>query len=161
MAAEDCVAYDPRRLRIEAEGVQWVLFAGAGTRMMVLDSRMDAQAAMTVARRHTAQCFVGRNNQRANRLAYVLEYWTGRSGLPTGPVRGEDCIAYDPSALRVTSEGPDGWLLTDGRSRMHLLDNEADANRALEVARGATRHCFIGHGNLRARGREFVHEYWR
>lgn len=44
----------------------------------------------------------------------------------------EDCLPYDPFSLRIVDEGAQGWLLTDRRSRMLILDNEgAPARRWL------------------------------
>ena len=47
----------------------------------------------------------------------------------------EDCIRYDPTKLRIVDEGKGGWLLTDGRSRMLMLDYEREAKQALALAK--------------------------
>src|SRR5215510_8230337 len=43
---------------------------------------------------------------------------------------GNDCLLYNPNDLKIVDEGPSGWLLTDGRSRMLILDNKEDAEKA-------------------------------
>jgi hypothetical protein len=85
----------------------------------------------------------------------------GRPGIGTpAPIASEDCLSYDPRALRIVDEGADGWLLTDGVSRMAMLDNQADAERALALARRHTAHCFIGRGNPRPNRSDYVRDYW-
>lgn len=43
--------------------------------MLLLDNEADAQKALQVARRHGAQCFIGRDNRRPDRRRYILNYW--------------------------------------------------------------------------------------
>ena len=72
----------------------------------------------------------------------------------------EDCLPYNPRTLRIEDEGAQGWLLTDGASRMLMLDDRADAERALALARRHTAHCFIGRGNNRPNRAEYITHYW-
>jgi hypothetical protein len=72
----------------------------------------------------------------------------------------EDCLPYNPRNLRISSQGAQGWLLTDGVSRMLMLDNQADAGRAVALARRHTAHCFIGRGNSRPDRAEYITHYW-
>ena len=128
--------------------------------MKVLDDRPDAEAALALARRHTLQCFIGRDNVRSERLDYIVAYWAGVSGLAT-TIENEDCLPYDPNALRIVDEGASGWLLTDGDSRMLILDNRSDAQLALDVGGLYSDHCFIGRGNSRPNRSSYILEYWR
>ena len=73
----------------------------------------------------------------------------------------EDCISYNTRSLRIVDEGVNGWLLTDGRSRMLTLDNEEDATAALALARGHTQQCFIGRDNRRPNRKDYIVEYWK
>jgi hypothetical protein len=91
----------------------------------------------------------------------TIEPGRGRPGLGTpAPIAAEDCLSYDPRTLSIVDEGADGWLLTDGSSRMAMLDNQADAERALALARRHTAHCFIGRGNPRPNRMDYVRDYW-
>jgi hypothetical protein len=63
--------------------------------------------------------------------------------------------------LKIVDEGERGWLLTDDRSRMLILDNENDAKAALALARKHTQHCFIGRDNKRKNRRDYIVEYWK
>lgn len=90
----------------------------------------------------------------SGRTNYNATYFFKREGV------GSDCLFYDPRDLKIVFEGATGWLLTDGRSRMLILDNREDADRALALARRHNAHCFIGRDNTRPNRREYVHEYW-
>jgi hypothetical protein len=72
----------------------------------------------------------------------------------------EDCLPYDPRNLRISHQGARGWLLTDGASLMLMLDNRADAGRAVALARRHTAHCFIGRGNPRPDRTAYITHYW-
>ncbi|HPA50024.1 MAG TPA: C1 family peptidase [Thermoanaerobaculia bacterium] len=71
-----------------------------------------------------------------------------------------DEIAYNPRTLRIVDEGARGWLLTDGVSRMKILDSKEDARNALCVARRYTRQGFVGRDNRRANRIDYITEYW-
>lgn len=71
-----------------------------------------------------------------------------------------DEIAYNPRTLRIVDEGIKGWLLTDGVSRMKMLDNKEDARNAMLVARRYTRQGFVGRDNHRTNRIDYITEYW-
>ena len=78
------------------------------------------------------------------------------------PITGaQDCISYNTGGLRIENEGANGWLLTDGSSRMAMLDNQDDAQQALTVARRFSQQCFIGRNNTRPNRKDFIVQYWR
>ena len=156
---EDCLPYNPANLKVIDEGNNgWVLTDGR-SRMLMLDNEADAKDALELARRYTAQCFIGRDNKRSNRSDYIVEYWTGSSGLKTAIAR-RDCISYKPEDLQIVDEGANGWLLTDLRSQKQYLDNKQDAQNALIVGRRYTQHCYIGRGNKRLDPTTYIVEYW-
>lgn len=157
-ARQDCLPYNPRNLRIEDEGANGWLLTDGSSRMLTLDNRADAARALALARTHTAHCFIGRDNRRPNRKDFIMEYWTGDSGL-SGTIAREDCISYNPGSLQVRDEGAGGWLLTDGRSRMATLDTRSDAEQALGVASGSSSQCFIGRSNSRPNRKDYIVQY--
>src|SRR6266536_2279842 len=124
---QDCLPYAPASLRIVDEGASGWLLTDGFSRMNVLNNQADAQAALAMTQRHTAQCFIGRDNTRPNRADYIVEYWSGDSGRQTA-IGQQDCIRYSTSTLSIVNEGTSGWLLTDGASRMLILDNQQDAS---------------------------------
>jgi hypothetical protein len=90
----------------------------------------------------------------SGRANYDATYIFKREGL------GNDCLLYNPRDLKIVDEGASGWLLTDGRSRMLILDNRHDAEKALALAQRYTAHCFIGRDNTKPNRDDYVHEYW-
>jgi len=156
---QDCLPYDPTHLSVVDEGSSGWLLTDGVSRMKELDNATDAQNALALARMHTAHCFIGRDNTRANRSEYIVEYWTGDSGI-SATIDPEDCIGYDQPHLSVTDEGASGWVLTDGSSRMLVLDNQRDAQNALILARAFTNQCFIGRDNSRADRLGYILQYW-
>jgi hypothetical protein len=160
-SSKDCVAYDPKALQIVSLGDQGYRLVENGSHgMLSLDDKVDAYDALALAQRHTRHCFIGRDNTRADRLDYIIDYWEGDSGIET-VIEDEDCLYYDASALRIVDQGKNGWLLTDGRSSMALLDDEQDAQAALELAKQFKYHCFIGRGNDRPDPAAYIVEYWK
>lgn len=79
---------------------------------------------------------------------------------PDIPIENPDCITYNPENLTIVDEGANGWLLSDGTSRMKLLDNQADAQKALALAQRHTLQCFIGRGNTRSNRASYIVQYW-
>jgi len=73
----------------------------------------------------------------------------------------EDCIKYDANTLKIEEKGAEGWMLTDGRSEMQLLDDHKDAEEALVYARRHHFQCFIGRDNHRSDRKNYIMEYWK
>jgi hypothetical protein len=156
----DCLPYAVASLRIGDGGATgWFLTDGT-SRMVLLDNQADARSALALAQRHTAHCFIGRDNPRPNRNDYIIGYWAGSSGRRT-TIAKEDCIAYRTASLRIVDQGATGWLLTDGLSRMNVLDNQQDAANALTLARQFSRQCFIGRNNTRPDRTAYIVQYWQ
>ncbi len=72
---EDCIGYDPATLQIVDEGATGWLLQSSVSRMLLLDNQADAEAALAAAQMYTEHCFIGRGNDRENRIDYILEYW--------------------------------------------------------------------------------------
>ncbi|MCI0524313.1 MAG: hypothetical protein L0Y75_03535 [Acidobacteria bacterium] len=156
----DCLTYNPNSLRIVDEGPSGWLLTDGRSRMLILDNQHDAEKALALARRYTAHCFIGRDNTRPNRDDYVHEYWLGESGVET-VIPNEDCISYNPDTLRIVDEGANGFLLTDGFSRMAMYASREDAEEGLRVAKLNTKQCFIGRNNGRPNRKDYIVEYWK
>src|ERR1700741_3973170 len=135
------------------------------SRMLMSASQTDAQNALAVAKRHTAQCFIGRGNARPNRADYIVGYWKGDSGIAT-TVSPEDCLPYNPAQVSILNPPASAppttadWVITDGTQRMLILSSAQDAQDALTVVRRHTAQCFIGRGNQRAERQMFIADYW-
>jgi len=158
--AQDCLIYNPLNLAIVDEGANGWLLTDGVSRMHMFDNVEDAVQGWILALRHTGHCFIGRGNSRPNRGDYIVEYWSGASGVEL-PISNEDCISYNRHGLRIVNEGANGWLLTDGNSRMLMLDNKEDAERALGMASENSKQCFIGRNNIRPNRKTYIFGYWQ
>jgi hypothetical protein len=78
VSPEDCIGYNPNNLTIvqvnDAAGTWWSLRDGSMW-MEAYSTEAGAVRGLRVAQQHSSQCFIGRSNGRANRYAYILEYW--------------------------------------------------------------------------------------
>lgn len=75
-AREDCTTFTPSTIEINDQGARgWTLERTDGAILALLDNQADAEAALAVARRHSALCYIGRDNKRPNHAAYVMTYW--------------------------------------------------------------------------------------
>ena len=126
--------------------------------MLMLANETDARNALALAQAHSAQCFIGRNNKRTNRRDYIVEYWIGQSALPAVHMTREDCQRYDPATLRIVDAAEQGWQLVASGIVLHWLDNKADAESALALAKRNTMHCFVGRQGTMP---NYTVEYWR
>lgn len=160
VVTRDEIAYNPRTLRIVDEGANGWLLTDGVSRMEMLDNKEDARNALRVARRHTRQGFVGRDNHRANRIDYITEYWTGNSGLPHEPLTKVDVIPYDPGKVVAEDIDADGWRLKEGNHWMLMADDLNDALAVLRIVERYTKMCFIGRGNKRPNRKSYIMTYW-
>lgn len=156
----DEIPYNPRNLRIVDEGARgWLLTDGA-MRMKMLDDKEDAHNALLVARRHTRQGFVGRDNTRQKRMDYITEYWAGSSGLPYEPLSRVDIIPYNPNNVVAEDIEADGWRIKEGNHWMLLANDLNDALAVLLTVERHTKMCFIGRDNHRADRKSYIMTYW-
>jgi hypothetical protein len=75
IANEDCERYTPSQLRVVENAQQGFRLMDGRRVVLDADSREDAQKIWEVAQQHTAQCFIGRGNNRPNKRDYVVQYW--------------------------------------------------------------------------------------
>lgn len=154
---QDCLSYDPNNLSLVSEGDNWVLMSGS-SRMKVFFDRDDAERGMQVARAHTQQCFIGRDNTRPDRQRYIFEYWQGDSGidvtLPTA-----DCLSYDRNNLTLENLGATGWRVNSGSQALLLLDNQEDAENAQELLGMHDRLCYIGRDVTASNREDYIMTY--
>ena len=157
---QDCVNYDPAPLKVASDRTAgWVITDG-GSNLLTLDNETDARRALALAGRYKSHCFLGRGNTRPNRSDYVIEYWEAPTGAPTR-IDVEDCVRYDKATLRIAEAGAQGFVLTDGRSRLLAADTRKDAQKAWDIAQQHSMLCFIGRGNRRLNQRDYIVQYWK
>lgn len=155
-APEDCLTYDPARLRIEDRGALGWLLLDREHALQRLATRGDAEAALRVARRHTMTCFAGRDGRGPGRM--VFSWLTGVGAEAELPLPGEDCLSYDPAAIAVGRAGA-RWTVTAGTAALAALATAADAERVALALRGQTRICYVGRDNPRPDREAFILTY--
>lgn len=136
---EDCLKFNPNKVVIKKDGNRWLMTDGR-SRMKMFSNKKEAQQALKTIRhyRMSQHCFIGRPDPS-------LEYWLTKGGAPAGSLPKEDCIPFNPAKLKLKKES-NGWLMTDGGSRMKMFPNQKEARQALKIIRkhGFNRTCYIG-----------------
>ena len=133
--------FDPAAVRLREVSGRWKLVEGSRWLFDFGPDRAAAQQALRVIDRYRLNhsCFVGRPDP-------AFTYLLAKGGAPTGPMAGEDCVAFDPQALRVSKIG-NRWKIVDGRRWLFDFGpEETEARRALATIRryGFTHSCFAG-----------------
>jgi|GEM_PF-649942 len=135
---EDCVRFNPKTISIKNNRI-----VDGNHSMMSFPNYAEAKKAYDIIKRYglNQSCFVGRPYPS---FTYLLK--DGKS--PVGAVEGEDCIGFNPSKLYLKREGSQ-YLMTDGRSRMFMFPNKAEAEAALSTIKkyGFTKTCYVGRPN--------------
>lgn len=145
---EDCLQYNSQSLRVEHERSGLWLLTDGGGRMLQFASEEDAKNGLALAQRYSQYCFIGRhpstrpNAPRAGRRL-IVHYWKEPTGQQTR-ISAETCQTYAGSALRGEDRGAAGWLVTDGKTFRIPVDDSADANAVIALARQYSTHCTIG-----------------
>lgn len=156
----DQIPYDPRKLVVVDRGaIGWMLTDGRMS-MRLFDNAEDARNGLRVARRHTSQCFVGRDNPRTNRRDYILEYWDGTSGLPREPLTRTDPIPYQAANVKALDLDAQGWRLHEGDHWMLMANDMNDVLAMLQAVERYSQMCFIGRGNNRPNRKDYIMTYF-
>jgi hypothetical protein len=138
---EDCVAFHPSTVRLEQINGRWKIVDSKHWMFDFGSDRVAAQKALQVIAhyRMNRSCFVGRPDPS---FAYLL----ARGGVPEGSMAGEDCVAFDPTRIRI-SKIKNRWKIVDGRRWLFDFgSNATEARQALAVIKryGFKRSCFVG-----------------
>jgi hypothetical protein len=158
----DCTVYDPGSLKVhKLDGSDGFAVAADPTNpVLTLDNETDARRGLSLARAYKKHCYLGRTSKRPNKNLYLIEYWLEPTGA-AAVIDGEQCFAYNRSALRVIENGTQGFSLADPPKRLLLADTKADAEKIWEHAQQHSQMCFIGQGNRRANQRDYIAQYWK
>jgi len=161
-AAEDCAVYDPGSLRVhKLDGNEgFAVASDPANPVLTLDTESDARRGLSLARAFKKHCYLGRTSRRPNKNQYLIEYWLEPTGAAV-VIDGEQCFAYNRSALRVVENGAQGFSLADPPRRLLLADTKADAEKIWEHAQTHSQMCFIGQGNRRPNQRDYIAQYWK
>ncbi|HKI61722.1 MAG TPA: hypothetical protein VKA31_05465 [Mariprofundaceae bacterium] len=140
-AAEDCIAFNPDNVRVSLHGARWKITEGNHWMYDFASDRMEATQAYEIIRHYRANqsCYVGRPNPS-------MHYLLVSGQAPSGGMRNEDCIAFNPSLLAV-HQAAGSWKIVEGNHwLMDFGSNQAEAQQSLDVIRrhGFTFACYVG-----------------
>ncbi|HSO18283.1 MAG TPA: hypothetical protein VLT88_02425 [Desulfosarcina sp.] len=137
----DCAGFDPESLMVRRQDGGWKIVGNGRWLFDFGPDRAAAEHALRVIRHYRMDrtCAIGRPEP-------AFTYMLARGGIPSGPMTGEDCLAFDPQALHVGRI--DGrWKIVAGRrGLLDFGENASDARRAMAAIRrhGFTHVCFVG-----------------
>lgn len=138
---EDCIPFDYQQAQVKKVDGRWKIVVG---NMWLLDfggNESEARQALRIIQHYhmNRQCFVGRPDPS-------MEYYLVDGAAPAGSLAGEDCVAFNPTAIEVKKI--DGnWKIVEGTH--WILDfgsSEAEARAAFEIIKkyGFRFICFVG-----------------
>lgn len=148
---QDCVGLNPNNVAAQRIRDRWKVVEGSHWILDYGNDQSAAERARDTIRHYgmTAQCFIGRP------IASMM-YWKAGTRTPSGAFAGEDCLAIDPTRLRV-QQVAGRWKIVEGSAYvLDFEDKEHEARAALSIIQrnGYRYHCFVKrpHSSMR---------YWR
>ena len=81
LSKSDIIPYDPKKVsaRFNAKAGYWEIIeeiSGSFTHgMFIADNEADAKAMLSVIKRYSKLCFIGRDNKKSNRKDYIMQYF--------------------------------------------------------------------------------------
>jgi len=72
---EQCFPYNRSALRVLENGTQGFSLADPPRRLLLADTKADAEKIWEHAQQHSQMCFIGQGNRRANQRDYIAQYW--------------------------------------------------------------------------------------
>lgn len=147
---EDCMAFNYRTIKVVPYGRKYRIMDGRSA-LFLFPNKKEANLALRVIKHYrlSKSCYVGRPDPAMN-------YLLAGSRAPSGSYRGEDCLSFSASKLKVQKKASNKYLLTDGRSSMMIFPNKKEAETAIKFIKKYrfTKRCFVGRPNPSL-------EYWR
>lgn len=138
---EDCIAFNPDRVSVSQIKGRWKVVEGNHYLFDFGANEKVARQTLRIIKRHNMDqsCFVGRPDPS-------FQYMLSSGKAPSGNIRGEDCIGFNPSNIQVKSVGG-RWKIVDGNH--YLFDfgnNKREARQAFAIMKkyGFSHSCFVG-----------------
>jgi hypothetical protein len=138
---EDCVSFNPLTTEATIIDGRWKIVDGGHWLFDFGEKRREAYHALKIVKyyRIDQSCFIGRPHPS-------FQYLLSSGKAPKGPVRKEDCLAFDPDRARVKFVSG-SWKIIDGRHWLYDFGNkENEARHALTIIKKYrfTHSCFVG-----------------
>jgi serine protease len=144
LGLEDCTSVDPSTVEARESGDRWMVVEGESHQLLDFAEKAAADEAADVIKHYgfTKHCFVGRPDSS-------FDYWLVGDQAPSGAKSGEDCVGFDPDALRVTEQGGSFTLAEGDHGVADFGDKQNEASAALDLIRryGFNQQCFVARPN--------------
>ncbi len=138
---EDCIGFNPNRIEVSKIKGRWKVVEGNHYLFDFGENKMEARQALRIIKhyRMNQSCFVGRPDPS-------FQYMLSSGEAPSGRLKGEDCIGFNPSKIQLKSVGGH-WKIVDGNH--YLFDfgeNKMEARRAFSIMEkyDFSQSCFVG-----------------
>jgi hypothetical protein len=144
---EDCIAFNPNNTAVQQVNGSWKIVENGNHWMFDFGSdREKAEQSLRTIKRYgmNKSCFVGRPQPS-------FKYMLVNNASPSGAMRGEDCIAFNPATTTV-SKINNRWKIVDGNHWMFDFEgNQAEAEQSLAVIQkyGFRQSCYVGRPNAK------------
>jgi len=140
--AEDCISFNPANVSVSLHAASWKITEGNHWMYDFGSKQREAKQAYQIIRHYRANqsCYVGRPNPS-------MHYLLASGQAPSGGMRNDDCIAFNPSHLAVRQAAAGSWKIAEGNHwLMDFGSNQAEAQQSLDVIRrhGFTFACYVG-----------------
>lgn len=144
---EDCVRIDPRTAKVRLINGRYKIVDGPQGNHLAFDfgnKKAEAYRALHLIQCYqiTQSCFVGRPGPS-------FKYLLVNNLAPKGPVKGEDCVSFDPNKIQVKYIN-NRYKIVEGNHWIFDFENKkAEAYQALAIIKkhGFTKSCYVGRPN--------------
>lgn len=134
---ESCRAFENRNFTLRNEGREWRLLGDGRLMPIRFPNEAEGEQALAILEtmRVNQYCTVGAG----------LSYWKNENGLPTGALRGEDCLNVVTDEIGYKYVGG-RHTVASANSSLFVMPTEAEARKAITIMSGlgANRVCYLG-----------------
>lgn len=141
MVKEDCVSFNWRNTQRKQVNGNWKLVDGNHWLFDFGNKDQEAAQALRIIKHYrlTNSCFVGRP-------APSFKYMLSNGNAPSGALRGEDCIGFNPASISVEQHGG-SWKIVDGSHWLFDFGSkQAEAQQSLAIIKKHrfNESCYVG-----------------
>jgi len=138
---EDCISFNPVTATVQQIQGSWKIVDGSHWMFDFGNKESEAKKSLNIITKYrmNQSCFVGRPNPS-------FQYMLASGNAPTGALRDEDCVSFNPATTTV-QQIQGSWKVVDGSHWMFDFGaNKAEADQTLAIIKkyGFTHSCYVG-----------------
>ena len=138
---EDCISFNPVTATVQQIQGSWKIVDGSHWMFDFGNKESEAKKSLNIITKYrmNQSCFVGRPNPS-------FQYMLASGNAPTGALRDEDCVSFNPATTTV-QQIQGSWKVVDGSPWMFDFGaNKAEADQTLAIIKkyGFTHSCYVG-----------------